>query len=189
MSHRRVNRRIAVGSAAGIAALVLTVGPAAGFAAADSGIDWDSVARCESGGNWGANTGNGYLGGLQFSPGTWQANGGHGSPSQATREEQIRVAENVVRSQGAGAWPNCVRGGGARHSAPVRSGPVAPAAKALPGSVDNPVGDYTIQAGDTLTGIADRLHVEGGWQRLVELNPAALLNPDLIFPGARIVTK
>jgi hypothetical protein len=188
MSPRRFDRRIAVGSAAGIAALALAVGPVAGLAAADSGIDWDSVARCESGGNWGAHTGNGYLGGLQFLPGTWHANGGTGSPDQATREEQIRVAENVVRARGTGAWPNCI-GGGARHSAPARSAPVARAVKVLPGSVDNPAGDYTIQPGDTLSGIADRLHIEGGWQRLVELNPAALLNPDLIFPGARIATK
>jgi hypothetical protein len=188
MSTRRFDRRVVVGSAAGIAALALAVGPVVGVAAADSGIDWDSVARCESGGNWGAHTGNGYLGGLQFLPGTWQANGGTGSPDHATREEQIRVAENVVRARGTGAWPTCI-GGGARHSAPARSGPVARTAKALPGSVDNPAGDYTIQPGDTLSGIAERLHVDGGWQRLVELNPAALLNPDLIFPGARIATK
>ncbi|MBB5895765.1 nucleoid-associated protein YgaU [Kutzneria kofuensis] len=183
-----MNRRIAVGSAAGIAALVITVGPAAGFALADSGVNWDKVAACESGGRWSANTGNGYYGGLQFSPGTWHANGGTGSPDQATREEQIRVAENVVRARGTGAWPNCMAGA-AGHSAPSRRTPVAPAAKSLPASVDNPAGDYTIQPGDTLSAIADRLGVQGGWQRLVELNPAALTNPDLIFPGARIVTK
>jgi len=188
MSPRRFDRRIAVGSAVGIAALALTVGPLAGSATADSGVNWDAVARCESGGNWGANTGNGYLGGLQFSPGTWQANGGTGSADHATREEQIRVAENVVRGRGTGAWPTCI-GGGIRHSSPSHRASVAPAAKALPGSVDNPAGDYTVQPGDTLSGIADRLHVDGGWQRLVELNPAALLNPDLIFPGARIVTR
>jgi len=199
MSHRRVNRRIAVGSAAGIAALVLTIGPAAGFALADSGINWDKVAACESGGRWSANTGNGYYGGLQFSPGTWAANGGSGSPSQASREEQIRVAENVVRSRGTGAWPSCMAGA-AGHSAPARSAPVAPGVlppkpvvagpvTAEPASTDNPAGDYTIQAGDTLSGIADKLGVAGGWQRLVELNPAALTNPDLIFPGARIATK
>ena len=95
-----------------------------------------------------------------------------------------------MRGRGTGAWPTCI-GGGTRPSAPSRHISAAPAATApaLPGSVDNPAGDYTIQAGDTLTGIADRLAVPGGWQRLVELNPAALLNPDLIFPGARIVTK
>ena len=191
MSARRVNRRIAVGSAAGIAALALAVGPAAGFAMADSGVNWDKVAACESGGRWSADTGNGYYGGLQFSPGTWAANGGAGSPAQASREEQIRVAENIVRARGTGAWPNCMNGA-ARSAAPARRAPVtpvAPAAKSLPVSTDNPAGDYTIQAGDTLSGIADRFGVAGGWQRLVELNPAALTDPDLIFPGARIVTK
>lgn len=78
-----------------------------GVAQADSGYDWDAVAQCESGGNWGINTGNGYYGGLQFSWSTWIAYGGSGSPSNATREEQIRVAENVLNGQGRGAWPVC----------------------------------------------------------------------------------
>ena len=72
-----------------------------------AGHDWDAVAQCESGGNWGINTGNGYYGGLQFSQSTWEANGGSGSASNASRDEQIRVAENVLASQGAGAWPVC----------------------------------------------------------------------------------
>ena len=72
-----------------------------------SAHDWDAVAECESGGNWNTATGNGYYGGLQFSPSTWAANGGSGSPANASREEQIRVAENVLASQGAGAWPHC----------------------------------------------------------------------------------
>jgi transglycosylase-like protein/LysM domain-containing protein len=68
---------------------------------------WDSLAQCESGGNWGINTGNGYSGGLQFAPGTWRAHGGTGSAHNASREEQIRVAERVRASQGWGAWPAC----------------------------------------------------------------------------------
>lgn len=75
------------------------------------GVNWDAVAACESGGNWAINTGNGYYGGLQFSMGTWRANGGSGSPHNASREEQIRVAENTLRSQGIGAWPSCGRRG------------------------------------------------------------------------------
>ena len=67
--------------------------------------NWDAIAMCESGGNWGINTGNGYYGGLQFSLGTWRANGGSGMPHLASRDEQIRVAENTLRSQGVGAWP------------------------------------------------------------------------------------
>ncbi|WP_082958056.1 transglycosylase family protein [Mycobacterium alsense] len=74
-------------------------------------VDWDAIAQCESGGNWGISTGNGFSGGLQFTPSTWRANGGSGSPANASREEQIRVAENVLHTQGIGAWPVCGRRG------------------------------------------------------------------------------
>jgi resuscitation-promoting factor RpfE len=74
-------------------------------------VNWDAIAACESGGNWAISTGNGYSGGLQFTPSTWRANGGSGSASGASREEQIRVAENVLRTQGIGAWPVCGRRG------------------------------------------------------------------------------
>ena len=76
-------------------------------ATANADVNWDAIAACESGGNWAINTGNGYYGGLQFTLGTWRANGGTGMPHQASREEQIRVAENVLQSQGIGAWPSC----------------------------------------------------------------------------------
>jgi resuscitation-promoting factor RpfE len=92
----------------------LAVAPLAlgtGTANAESGVNWDGVAACESGGNWSIATGNGYYGGLQFTMGTWRANGGSGSPHQASREQQIRVAENVLRTQGIGAWPSCGRRG------------------------------------------------------------------------------
>ena len=84
-----------------------------GTASADSGVNWDAIAKCESGGNWAINTGNGYYGGLQFTPPTWTANGGTGMPNQASREEQIRVAENVYKTQGIGAWPTCGANAGA----------------------------------------------------------------------------
>jgi hypothetical protein len=74
-------------------------------------VNWDAIASCESGGNWGISTGNGYAGGLQFTPSTWHSNGGSGSPNGASRDEQIRVAENVLHSQGIGAWPVCGRRG------------------------------------------------------------------------------
>lgn len=73
---------------------------------ADS-VNWDAIAQCESGGNWSTNTGNGYYGGLQFKPTTWASNGGVGNPATASRAEQIRVAENVLRTQGVKAWPTC----------------------------------------------------------------------------------
>ena len=71
------------------------------------GSVWDRIAACESGGNWAINTGNGYYGGLQFTLGTWYANGGTGMPNEASREQQIAVAQNVQASQGWGAWPVC----------------------------------------------------------------------------------
>src|ERR1700744_3665426 len=85
----------------------------AGNAAAAPDSEWDRVAACESGGNWGINTGNGYHGGLQFSQGTWAAHGGGefaSSATQATRDQQIAVAERVLATQGRGAWPVCGRG-------------------------------------------------------------------------------
>jgi len=69
---------------------------------------WDALAKCESGGNWATNTGNGYYGGLQFSLGTWQAYGGSGLPSNASRETQIAIATKVRDASGGyGAWPGC----------------------------------------------------------------------------------
>ena len=75
-----------------------------------NGDVWDRLAECEAGGNWAANTGNGYYGGLQFHSQTWAAHGGHSyaqQAHQATREQQIAVAERVRQSQGWGAWPHC----------------------------------------------------------------------------------
>jgi uncharacterized protein YabE (DUF348 family) len=73
-----------------------------------SGV-WDKIAKCESGGNWSINTGNGFYGGLQFSLGTWRAYGGHGMPNQASRSTQIAVAKKIQARQGWGAWPACTR--------------------------------------------------------------------------------
>jgi hypothetical protein len=71
---------------------------------------WNRLANCESGGNWHINTGNGFYGGLQFAAGTWIGYGGGRFASRAdlaSRDQQIVVAERVVRSQGWGAWPVC----------------------------------------------------------------------------------
>jgi hypothetical protein len=91
----------------------------AGHAGAATDGEWDQVARCESGGNWAINTGNGYQGGLQFSAGTWSSHGGgQYAPAAhlATKDEQIAVAERVLATQGKGAWPVC--GGPLSHSTP-----------------------------------------------------------------------
>ncbi len=83
-------------------------GEVSGPAYVDGGSVWDRLAQCESGGNWHINTGNGYSGGLQFANRYWKAMGGSTDmPYQASREEQIRVAEHILSVQGYGAWPAC----------------------------------------------------------------------------------
>jgi uncharacterized protein YabE (DUF348 family) len=75
-----------------------------------NGSIWDAISRCEAGGNWAINTGNGYYGGVQFDQGTWESNGGLRYAPRAdlaTREEQIAVAEVTRARQGWGAWPVC----------------------------------------------------------------------------------
>jgi hypothetical protein len=122
-----IRKAVAKGLLATVISGALAVVPMAlstGTANADS-VNWDAIAQCESGGNWSTNTGNGTYGGLQFKPATWSANGGVGNPAMASRAEQIRVAENVLRSQGLKAWPTC----GARAASPaVWSTPSMPSA-------------------------------------------------------------
>jgi hypothetical protein len=82
--------------------------PATPSASSSDGGVWDRIAACESGGDWHANTGNGYYGGLQFNLGTWQSYGGSGRPDQNSREQQIAIAEKVRDAEGGyGAWPVC----------------------------------------------------------------------------------
>lgn len=72
----------------------------------DGGV-WDRLARCESGGNWSIDSGNGYYGGLQFSVTSWRGVGGSGSPANASKADQISRAEILLARQGWGAWPAC----------------------------------------------------------------------------------
>ncbi len=201
---RTIARVVVAGVAVGAP---LAVAPA--FASADP-VNWDAIAQCESGGNWSINTGNGYYGGLQFSQSTWEANGGSGNPANASRSEQIRVANNVLQSQGIGAWPVCgaragASGGAApqqqaepQQSAPVeqtqqqeqQQAPVQSSAPAAPVLVkSNPKGDYTVVAGDSLSKIATEKKVAGGWQALHEKNKKFIGDPNLIVPGQKIATK
>jgi hypothetical protein len=114
----------------------------AGHAAAAPDSEWDRVAACESGGNWAINTGNGYHGGLQFSQGTWASHGGGEyatSANQATRDQQIAVAERVLASQGRGAWPVCGRGLSAASPRNVLADAPAPPPDAPPPVFDAPM--------------------------------------------------
>ena len=99
---RTLTRLAMVGAVAVGTPLVL-----AGTANAASTSTWDRLAQCESSGDWSADTGNGFSGGLQFTPSTWRAYGGEGRAADASRSEQIAVAERVLDGQGWGAWPAC----------------------------------------------------------------------------------
>lgn len=131
------------------------------------GHNWDAVAACESGGNWGINTGNGYHGGLQFSPSTWAAYGGTQyapTADQASKAQQIAIAEKVLAGQGKGAWPVCGVGLGAPTQRDVPTEPVAtkpatpkpvakpapkPAAKPTPKPAAKPVQKAPSKAGQS----------------------------------------
>jgi nucleoid-associated protein YgaU len=126
--HRRPSKAVRVATLAGVAGAAVAV-PLVGAtsASAASTSEWDQVAQCESGGNWSINTGNGYYGGLQFSSSTWSAYGGTSyasSADQASKAQQISVAEKVLAAQGKGAWPSCgvgLSGADTSNSAPATS--------------------------------------------------------------------
>jgi resuscitation-promoting factor RpfA len=109
--HRRPRQAPALVVAAGVtgSAIAIPLLGATGAHAAD-GTAWDRVAECETGGAWSQNGGNGYYGGLQMSQEDWEAYGGLAyatSADQASRSQQIRVAEKVLAAQGIAVWPTC----------------------------------------------------------------------------------
>jgi hypothetical protein len=185
---------------------------AAGTANAAPSADWDATARCESGGNWAINTGNGFYGGLQFTASTWRAYGGAAyapTANLASRDAQIAVANRVLAAQGPHAWPNCFRYGttsgvgAAAPAAPQKQVPAAPR-KATPvvpqaqAPVHAPVqapkldgnGDYTVVAGDSLSGLVEKLHLSGTWQDLYNKNKDVVgSDPNLIIVGQKLATK
>ncbi|BCL19506.1 transglycosylase family protein [Streptomyces tuirus] len=191
-------RKTAVLAGAALLAPLGLLAATGNAAAADSGV-WDRIAQCESGGDWHINTGNGYYGGLQFTPSTWNAYGGTAyapTADRASRSQQIAVATKVQRAQGWGAWPTCSARAGASGTAPaadpVTSTQRAPAKppKAPARSAEHPDrgssrGDYTVRRGDTLSGVAARHGTT--WQRLYAANKAAIgADPDMIVPGLRL---
>ena len=108
-------RRVTGAAVAGMAVIGGGTALAPSSAHAGSGGVWDRVAACESGGNWSISTGNGYYGGLQFSAQTWLGFGGGKYAryaNQATKAQQIAIAQKVLRVQGPGAWPVCSRRAG-----------------------------------------------------------------------------
>ncbi|MGW4705448.1 LysM peptidoglycan-binding domain-containing protein [Streptomyces sp. NPDC004285] len=136
------------------------------YACARDQWPWGCVAECESSGNWKTNTGNGFYGGLQFWHPTWIEYGGLKFARRAdlaTRQQQITVAEDVLRVQGWGAWPVCSKRYG------------------LSGRV------HTVQRGDTLGSIARRFGIKGGWQALYAANRSVIgADPNRIVVGAML---
>ena len=207
------SRRALSGGAVAAGAAAVGLGVIATPAQAST-HDWSGVAACESGGNWSINTGNGFYGGLQFTPSTWAANGGNAYAPRAdlaTPAQQVAVAERVLATQGIGAWPVCgahLTGGSTAAPAPApkvapapKAAPAAPAPAARPAvphatraertppapqAASNPTGTYTVAAGDTLSSIAEAQHVAGGWQAIWSENRTQVPNPNLIYPGAHL---
>ncbi|WP_105969752.1 transglycosylase family protein [Streptomyces geranii] len=193
------------------ASLTVTAGSAgialplvgAGTADAADVATWNKVAACESTNDWNINTGNGYYGGLQFSQSTWEAYGGTayaGRADLATKDQQIAVAEKVLKGQGPGAWPVCsVRAGLTRGGDTPDINPSGTSERksqrtvrdvkpqTTPQSQAGTAEMYTVVRGDTLSGIADEREVRGGWQRLYAANRTTVgTDPDLIVPGQRL---
>lgn len=181
------NRRTGTVAGVTLAASGLVAGSAA---AAPADVNWDAIAACESGGNWATATGNGFYGGLQFALGTWRANGGSGMPQNASRTQQITVAQRVLATQGIGAWPVC--GSRAGSSTPTRHAittdrSTTPPRHATPGIPQVPTGptvDYVVTSGDTLADIATARQVPGGWPELAGIN--ALADADVLAVGQHL---
>ena len=225
--HRRPSKATRVVALAGVTgvAVAAPLMAAAGNASAATASEWDAVAQCESGGNWSINTGNGYYGGLQFSASTWAAYGGTAyaaTANQASKSQQIQIAEKVLASQGKGAWPSCgvglsgasYSGGSSSSSGGSSSGrtetpassrstqrqaaPKPSAPKSMPSkTVTTPTGkkvkkgdgEYKVVKGDTLSSIAAKHKVAGGWEKLFQLNKDIIEDANLIYPGQQLHLK
>jgi resuscitation-promoting factor RpfA len=185
------------------AAGAVVAGPLAVAAPAEAatGRTWDRLANCESGGNWHINTGNGFYGGLQFTRSTWKGFGGGryaDRADHASRSEQIIIAEKVLDGQGWGAWPACSRKLGLSRADAAGSARVSrsKARKAVKKKVTSRKasvstgsrGSYVVRSGDTLSKIAARKHLRGGWKALFAKNASRLHgNPNRIYVGQRLV--
>ncbi|MFC9283521.1 transglycosylase family protein [Streptomyces collinus] len=220
--HRRPSKAVRAITFAGVTGAVVAAPlMAAGNASAATASEWDKVAQCEAGGNWSINTGNGYYGGLQFSSSTWAAYGGTAyaaQANQASKAQQIAVAEKVLAAQGKGAWPVCGTGlsstpySGAAASAgtskstttttrstdqqaanrsAARTAPSASKTVTTPTGkkVKKGDGEYKVVKGDTLSLIAGKHHVQGGWKKLFELNKDIVQDANLIYPGQQLHLK
>jgi hypothetical protein len=178
---RRVRLALVLATA-GVTGAGVLLGPATPAQAARQ-VNWDVVAKCESGGRWHINTGNGYYGGLQFSRSTWKANGGGRyapTADRATKAEQIAIANKLHAKRGLSPWPTCGKKAGVYKKTTTASKKKKAVAKKPSGKT------YVIRSGDTLASIARKYKVKGGWRTLYALNKDKLRSPGLIFAGQRI---
>jgi LysM repeat protein len=146
-------------------------------------------------------------GGRQFAP----------TADKATPAQQQIVADRIYAKQGSAPW-ECSTGSGPAAFAFFGGGtgggsasPEVATTRAKPGKVElkvkvkvksepkktasagatrsNPNGDYTVVAGDTLSSVAKKAGVAGGWRQLQQLNSQYVPNADLILVGQKIATK
>ncbi|MBA3310827.1 MAG: LysM peptidoglycan-binding domain-containing protein [Nocardioidaceae bacterium] len=195
---RRTLTRAAATSATFAAAVAAPVLLSTGTASAADDSTWNALAACESGNDWHINTGNGYYGGLQFSQPTWEGFGGTQYASRAdlaTRAQQIATAERVLDVQGWGAWPACSAGLGLSEADAYGTPDVDPTrdhshphsrVQATPSAPSSGGGSYTVQSGDTLSLIAGREGVAGGWRALYAANNDVVADPNLIYVGQQL---
>ncbi|MCX5421340.1 transglycosylase family protein [Streptomyces sp. NBC_00078] len=109
--HRRPRQAPALLVAAGVTGSAIAI-PLLGAASAHAadGTTWDKVAKCETGGAWSENNGNGFYGGLKLTQQNWEKYGGLDyapSADLASRNQQIAVAEKLLDDQGVGAFHLC----------------------------------------------------------------------------------
>ncbi|HEX4248980.1 MAG TPA: transglycosylase family protein, partial [Pseudonocardia sp.] len=136
---------------------------------------WDRVAQCESGGNWGISTGNGFQGGLQFTQSTWRSFGGAqfaSTANRASREQQIVIAEKVLAGQGWNAWPVCSRKAGARGSSATQR-TISVAVKAPAKANTPPKGDRPANKPTTPTVPSPRRSIEDATPAVPAVLPPA----------------
>ncbi len=137
----------------------------------------------------------------------------------ATKAQQIAVAEKVLAGQGKGAWPVCGTGLSStpyNGSAPAastkssssgtvtrstgkqaatrsttRTAPSASKTVTTPtgAKVKKGDGEYKVVKGDTLSSIAAKHGVQGGWQKLFQLNKDIVEDANLIYPGQQLHLK
>ncbi|MFE0761038.1 LysM peptidoglycan-binding domain-containing protein [Streptomyces smyrnaeus] len=214
--HRRPGRATRIATVTGVAGAAVAIPLVSATGAQAASVDtWEKVAQCESSGNWHANTGNGYYGGLQFNNSSWAAAGGTKyapRADQATKDQQIAVAEKLLKMQGPGAWA-CAGAGGLtsggpaadvnpdggsdsnttepqQQSAPKKAAPQQQPAQPKPAQPQQQAprtghGNYTVEPGDTLGRIAEAHDTT--WQQIYADNKSTIGDDaDLILPGQKL---